>query len=198
MLRKKQRRREGGKDMSQLAEKAIKEAFIGLLTERPLDRIRIRDITDRCGISRNTFYYHYADIPTLLSSIFMEEAEKIILNREEPIPWEDGFLSAAQFALENKKPIYHIYHSVARENLERYLNYVGGIVMEQYVERAAQGMDIAAEDKKLIEDFYRAALVGMTLDWLESGMKYDPERYIRRIGSMLKGNIELVLERVQR
>ena len=53
-------------------------------------------------------------------------------------------------------------------------------------------------DKKLIEDFYRSALVGLILDWLGSGMKYDPLQYIKRVGSMLRGNIELVLEKLQK
>ena len=31
-----------------------------LLEERPLDKITVRDInTDRCGLTRNTFYYHF-------------------------------------------------------------------------------------------------------------------------------------------
>ena len=85
-----------------------------------------------------------------------------------------------------------------RENLERYLNGIAGEVMCQYVERAAQGMTVSEEDKKLIEDFYRSALVGLILDWLGSGMKYDPLQYIKRVGSMLRGNIELVLEKLQK
>ena len=163
--------------MSQLTKKAIAEAFIELLNERPLDKIKIKDITDRCGVARNTFYYHFADIPALLESIFTEETRKIILSREDVFSWEDSFISAAQFALENKRLIYHIYNSVERENLERYLS---------------------EEDKKLIEDFYRSALVGLILDWLGSGMKYDPLQYIKRVGSMLRGNIELVLEKLQK
>lgn len=187
-----------GINMSQLTERAIVEAFIELLNERPLDKIKIKDITDRCGVARNTFYYHFADIPALLESIFTEETRKIILSREDVFSWEDSFISAAQFALENKRLIYHIYNSVERENLERYLNGIAGEVMRQYVERAAQGMTVSEEDKKLIEDFYRSALVGLILDWLGSGMKYDPLQYIKRVGSMLRGNIELVLEKLQK
>ena len=184
--------------MSQLTERAIAEALIELLNERPLDKIRIKDITDRCGVARNTFYYHFADIPTLLESIFTAETRKIMFTHDDMFSWEDSFILAAQFALENKKLIYHIYNSVERENLERYLNSVAGEVMRQYVERAARGMTVSEEDKKLLEDFYRAALVGLVLDWLGSGMKYDPLQYIKRVGIMLRGNIEHALEKVQK
>ena len=40
---------------------AIVAAFGELLTERPLSKITVKDIVDRCEISRNTFYYHFED-----------------------------------------------------------------------------------------------------------------------------------------
>ena len=43
---------------------AIVAAFGELLTERPLSKITVKDIVDRCEISRNTFYYHFEGIPS--------------------------------------------------------------------------------------------------------------------------------------
>lgn len=54
--------------MTQFTSKAIEESFIRLLNERPLDKITIKDIVDDCGISRNTFYYHFQDITALLKT----------------------------------------------------------------------------------------------------------------------------------
>ena len=52
--------------MSKLTQKAIKDSFLRLLDRKPIDHIKITDITNDCGVSRNTFYYHYADLPALL------------------------------------------------------------------------------------------------------------------------------------
>ena len=68
--------------MSSQTKTAIRDAFLKLLSERPLSRITVRDITDECGINRNSFYYHYPDIPTLIEEIFSEELSRII--REHP------------------------------------------------------------------------------------------------------------------
>lgn len=46
--------------------------------------------------------------------------------------------------------------------------------------------------------FYKFALVGMILDWLNTGMKKDPEGLIRRVGEIFHGNIEAALTRVAR
>ena len=40
----------------------IMRVFEELLAFKQLDKITVKDITDKCGISRNTFYYHYQDI----------------------------------------------------------------------------------------------------------------------------------------
>ena len=55
---------------------SIIEAFAQLLEERPINKITVKDIVKRCDINRNTFYYHFPDIPSLLLEM-MEEEEKV-------------------------------------------------------------------------------------------------------------------------
>lgn len=43
----------------QVTKRYIQEAFRMLLEEKPMDRITVRDIVEECGLTRNTFYYHY-------------------------------------------------------------------------------------------------------------------------------------------
>lgn len=184
--------------MAQFTQKAIAESLIKLLNEKPLDKITIKDIVEDCGINRNTFYYHFEDIPSLVKMILNRETQKVLLRQEEVVSWEEDFIRAAQFALQNKKVVYHIYNSVQREDAEKYLYDIAGDVMWHYVEAVAAGSRAKEEDKRLIADFYKSALVGMTLDWLNNGMKYSPEPLIRRLGIMLKGNIEEALKRVDK
>lgn len=184
--------------MAQFTQKAIAESLIKLLNEKPLDKITIKDIVEDCGINRNTFYYHFEDIPSLVKMILNGETQKVLLRQEELVSWEEDFIRAAQFALQNKRVVYHIYNSVQREDAEKYLYDIAGDVMRHYVEAVAAGSRAKEEDKRLIADFYKSALVGMTLDWLNNGMKYSPEPLIRRLGIMLKGNIEEALKRVDK
>ena len=48
--------------MPKYAETVIKEAFIALLEEEPLNRITVKDIVQKSGLNRNSFYYHFHDI----------------------------------------------------------------------------------------------------------------------------------------
>ena len=47
-------------------KKIIKDAFWELLEEKPYNKITVRDIVNRCCVNRNTFYYYFQDIPTLM------------------------------------------------------------------------------------------------------------------------------------
>ena len=52
--------------MAPSAREAIQAAFLSLLEERPLRDITVKDIVQSCGVNRNSFYYHFKDIPALL------------------------------------------------------------------------------------------------------------------------------------
>lgn len=181
--------------MSQLTKKAIVEAFIKLLNERPLDKIKVKDIVEECGINRNTFYYHFQDIPAMIEEIMRDEVDRVLAEQKQAETWEEGFIQGAEFAIKNKKALYHIYKSVSRDVVERYLNTIAEDVMTRFVEYMAGDLSPLEEDKLLVIHFYKAALVGMILDWMEAGMKYDTEKLIRRIGYLFEGNIYASLEK---
>ena len=56
------------------------------------------------------------------------------------------------------------------------------------------GLPVSLEDRRILVDFYKHALVGVVSDWLEQGMKEDLSAVIRRIGVLLEGNIRRALE----
>ena len=59
---------------------AIMAAFAQLLEERPMNKITVKDIVDRCDVNRNTFYYHFQDIPALLQEMMEEKVNVLIEN----------------------------------------------------------------------------------------------------------------------
>ncbi len=173
----------------------IRDEFIDMLNERPLNKITVKDLAEKCEINRNTFYYHYKDIYEILSEIFQQELQKVIDEYNDTLSWEESFLLAAEFALENKKAIYHIYNSIRREELEDYIYNVSGNIMVRYVEKKSEDISASEGDKNLIATFYQSALTEMVLRWVESGMEEDTEIIIKRIGQLFNGNIRLSLKR---
>ena len=179
----------------QYTKKKIREEFIKILNERPLNKITVKDIASACEINRNTFYYYYTDIYAILSEIFQTELQIVIDEYNDTLSWEESFIVATKFSLQNKTAIYHVYNSMQKEELEDYLFNVSGNIMSRYVEKVSDGISASSGDKKLIASFYQCALTEMVLRWIASGMKEDPDTIIRRIGWLFDGHIALSLKR---
>ena len=66
--------------MANFTRRAIKETFLKLLNQRPLNQITVKDIVEDCGINRNSFYYHFEDLPALVEEIVDEQVLALIKN----------------------------------------------------------------------------------------------------------------------
>ena len=59
--------------MTNLTKDLIKKTFVSLLERMPLTQITVKMIVEGCGINRNSFYYHYQDLPALIEEIVRED-----------------------------------------------------------------------------------------------------------------------------
>ena len=64
--------------MSQVTKRALENSLKHILSQKPLDKITVSDITDDCGINRMTFYYHFKDIYDLIEWACVEDAKKAL------------------------------------------------------------------------------------------------------------------------
>ena len=181
--------------MANFTKNAIKETFIELLSERPLSQITVKDIVEKCGINRNSFYYHYHDIPSLIEEIVLEEADRIISEYKSFDTLEMGFNAAIDFAKKNRRAILHIFKSVNRDIFEQYLWKVCDYVVVSFFRNVFADKPISEEDREIIMRFYIAQCFGLVIDWLRSGMKEDVHQNIHRICELQKGMIEEMIRR---
>ena len=181
--------------MPNFTRKAIQETFISLLNERPLKQITVNDIVDACGINRNTFYYHFADIPTLLQEIITEEAESIIENYPTLDSIEQCLEVALQFAIKNKRAVLHIYNSVSRHVYEQYLMQVCDYVITTYCNTLFSDKKLSDADKTLIISLYKCTCFGIVIDWMANGMRADILSDLHRLCALQHGAIETMIDR---
>lgn len=181
---------------AELTKKAIMASFLKLINERTIDKIAVKDIVLDCGINRNTFYYHYEDIYAVARDIFEREATHVTEQYRPQDNWEDAFVCAAQFALDNKRAIFHIYNSSAKDMVVQYLNTMSQDLMTHFVREHTRGLTLEERDVNLLALFYRHAIVGIIEEWLIRGMKDDPKAVIHRLAIMLDGSIRQSLQRV--
>ena len=174
--------------MAQFTKKAILDSFVELISERPFDKITVKDIVTRCGVNRNTFYYYFEDVYALVDELFQVETQDILGNTADYDTWQEAFLKAIDFVHNNRRAIYHLYNSISREQVETYLNKVTYNNILIFIKKSVADLSPTEEDVELVASFYSHALVGMTLEWL-SGMKGDPHDFVIRISGLLDGTV---------
>ena len=185
----------GGRMAKKYTKQLIHDTFIQMLNDEPLKRITVKDLALACEINRNAFYYYYADIYELLSEIFETQIQLVVDEFNDTNSWEESFIKATDFALANKKAIYHVYDSMQQDELIKFIYDVSGNMMTDYIKRENESIQATEEDQRLIVSFYQCALSGMVVAWLETGMRGEPKEIIERIGYLFDGNIALSLKR---
>ncbi|WP_044566833.1 TetR/AcrR family transcriptional regulator [Anaerococcus provencensis] len=176
----------------------IKKEFMILLDKKALDNITVTELAKRCNIERKTFYYHYENLEQLIREIFESELDIVIEEFNENLSWEDSFILAAKFILDNKKAIRHIYYSDYKVNVEKYVYSMAGEVISKYVGHLSKETRAKDIDINLISYFYQCALSSALIQWIATDMKTDPVVITNRLGKLMDGNILLSLKRSER
>ena len=176
--------------MLNITEKALTDALTELLKERPLDKINVADITERCGLTRNTFYYHFHDVYDALNCYFTEEIEKMLAKYEKDTDWSGGFLEGLEFIYQHKTMIENIYNFMDAGELRDYLDSVIFKYALTVIGKEFKKTDYPTEVKEITADFYTNVLLGATIKWIRDGMKQKPENMAKLYTNVFYGTID--------
>ena len=144
-----------------------------LMNEKPLSKITVKDIVERCGVNRNTFYYHFRDIPDAVEAMVKEELNDILKDQKAPESVSDCMEILVNAVQKNKKAMIHLYRSIQRDVFADYLDHAAERVVEELISRAVGDFEMDEEDKRLVIRYYKCVFVGVILDWLRHDMDYD-------------------------
>lgn len=181
--------------MPNFTRKAIKLSFLKLLNERPLNQITIKDIVEDCGINRNSFYYHFEDLPSLIEEITEEIIDRIISEHPTIESFEECLNVAIAFGLQNKRAAYHIFNSVNRDILERHLLKICEYAVTAYINTTFADVPVKEQDKALIIRYFKCECFGQVIEWMNDGMKDDVLEQFQRFCDLSKGLAEELFRR---
>lgn len=157
-------------------QQKIVDAFGALLSERSLSRITVKDIVQRAGVNRNTFYYYFQDMPDLVEQTIKVQVDHIIRTFSKFDAPMDCITPLIQFGTAYRKAILNIYGSVQRDAFLSGLNELALYLVTGYA-KAAGAVQAPPEqwpnELKLLLRYHKCIVVGVMLDWLDAGMEYD-------------------------
>lgn len=185
--------------MASFTRKAIIQSFIRQILTKPVDKVTVKDIVEDCGISRNTFYYHFKDVYQVLEELLDLETQRVIKKIEsgegDEAPSGDMALNGISFMLENREMLYRLYRSARTEEVKKYFSKATAAIFKHVVEVRSKGIDASEEDKDLIARFYWHAFEGCLIDWVEAGMENSFLEKQERLAQLFEGDLYQALLR---
>lgn len=185
--------------MAAFTKIVIMRVFEELLASKQLDKITVKDVTDRCGISRNTFYYHYQDIYQVFQAYIdysLEEIFKFLQQENEKD--QDRICEKAVEYLENHRTIFeNLLRSVKSEEVRKILDDCSNRFFHYVINKVGEGIDSEPEDRELICAMCQHAVGGIMHEWLsrENADKKSLSDILMRANYLFGGGLERALER---
>lgn len=176
-----------------VTKKALSQGLKELMRKVPLEKIRVSQITEVTGVSRNTFYYHFSDINGLLSWTYDHEVVFSLESCQQLDSWQDGLMKVLIYTEDNRAFCMNTFHSLSRDRLEHFLYRITYDMLLAIVEMAPYGNDLEAQQRHEIADFYGRGIVAQVIHWLLTNLREPKQALVDRVERMTVGAIERVI-----
>ena len=153
----------------------LAESFKELALKQPIEKITIKEITDKAGVIRPTFYNHFQDKYDLLEWII----DKELLEPVEPLI-QNGMINEA---LEGQNS----FGSIAQSCVERVLLQV---IKGQAEGRKSRYVWLTPER---IAEYYAQSMCYVVITWIKSGMTISSKELAEIYNYMIKRSMTDIL-----
>jgi len=178
----------------------MNEALITLIEKKDFEYITVKEICEKAGVNRSTFYIHYENISDLLEettryitdgflAYFTQDNVRLVLNVETTPTDELQFI----------KPEYIMpYLSYVRENRRIFktaVKHLGTLDFDNVYERMffhifnpiLERFNIPSNEREYTMKFYLTGITAMVMDWLKNDCRESDEDMCRIISDCIYG-----------
>ena len=182
-----------------MAGNSTKEALANALRElmelKPIDRITIKDLVEKCGVNRQTFYYHFDDVYDLLEWIFEQDADKVLPKTIVYERWREDVLCFFEYLYNNRDFALNVYNSNSRLYMLKFYKERLEWCIRSFAEIVSEDVEISRADFDFVIEFYAQGIVGLIAQWLDLGMVLPKSITKERFIKLLDNSVENMLER---
>ena len=146
-------------------KEAIAQAARTLLTAQHVKKLTVKDLVEQCHITRQTFYYHFADIPELFRWMLERQTEQMLREIQSKGDPEEGlryfFAMASQLAPHIQRGMDSSYRAELEPMLRQYLQRFFFLLAEnrQYYAQCS------VAEVKIISRYHSLAVLGLLQEW---------------------------------
>lgn len=147
----------------------LKDAFWKLYTEKPIERISIKEITDLAGYNRGTFYLYYKDVYDIFSQIEDELLDKIKTVLDESLQKNDTFDLSDQMGVLFELMQTHSHYAtvlLSDQGDPRFVSRLKEIILPLLNRYFISSEGHTAYQQNLLAEFYLSGLLASVNVWI--------------------------------
>ncbi len=162
-------------DMDSRTRRALDDALRTLLERKLLAQIRVRELTELCGLRRQSFYYHFQDVYELFDWSLQRERELLLRRREDCLTWEQALRDLLERISGNRAYYHAILDNQGRPGLRAVFELSGMLecAFAYYWGRCGVTPDPAAEQMQM--KCGETVLLSLLENWLRGELELEPE-----------------------
>lgn len=180
---------------SERTKKSLANSLKKLMNKKSLSKITINDIVKDSKVNRNTFYYHFEDINSLIKWMFQEETFDFLKTLDLNADLE----TAVNFAMDYVESNRHILNCAVDslgEKVMKVFFYDDLIALVENIVNSAEerlNISVASDFKMYICDFYTEALASNLLNYFKNKENLDRQKVIDYISLIFRNSIPFTL-----
>lgn len=179
-------------------QEIICKALEELLQSSSMDKITVRMVCEKAGISRQALYNHYYSLIAVLEDIITRQMKQALGEQNANLTWESGFERILSCMREHKMMLLHVYRSKSRNELLGIFERYGSTVVSHAIAQCASDMAINVSDQDLvyIMRMYVYVFIGVINRWMEYDMHLTPAYIASRCNAVMALSIRNALQRL--
>ena len=147
----------------------LAEAIRELMQKKTLDRISVREITDRCGVTRQTFYRSFRDKYDLVNWYFEKLAQQSFKQMGVSCTLREGLLKKFAFIKNEERFFAAAFSSTDCNSVVAY-DYECIFRFYREIIEKKTGAPLSGDLEFLLEMYCRGS-IDMTAKWARTGMQ---------------------------
>lgn len=179
-------------------QEIICKALEELLQSSSMDKITVRMVCEKAGISRQALYNHYYSLIAVLEDMITRQMKQALGEQNVNLTWESGFERILSCMREHKGMLLHVYRSKSRNELLGIFERYGSTVVSHAIAQCASDMAINVSDQDLvyIMRMYVYVFIGVINRWMEYDMHLTPAYIASRCNAVMALSIRNALQRL--
>ena len=168
----------------------IANAAMTLIVQKNVRKLTVKQIVEECHITRQTFYYHFEDIPHLLQWILVRGLKQMRESARDQGGIEERLRYMFSIAVQAKPYVRKTMASNYGEEMERILRKEMHQLAEDVAEESHQFQNIPREEMKIVMQYHTQALMGMLEQWSDASSE-QIDQVVHTIYKIMSGKIAL-------